>query len=175
MHSQLIHRNTSPGTPFPIYRASSSWVIGANHTDIATFTAGSRIAYVSRIFLTMAQSANGIVGLKLLRRLTANAGGTSATVSPAKGDMLAPDPTAAMKAYTVAPTSLGTADGAIRTTPQLISGGGSATGIAEWRFLPETPRGLVLNPGEILSVQAINGDPTGTVYMTFEWYENLDT
>lgn len=175
MHECLVHRRVSPGTSFPIFRASSSWVLGANHTDAATFTAGSRIAYVSRIFLTMAQSANGIVGLKLLRRLTANAGGTSAAVSPAKGDMLAPDPTATMKAYTVAPTSLGTADGAIRTTPQLISGGGSATGIAEWRFIPETPRGLVLSPGEILSVQAINGDPTGTIYMTFEWYENLDT
>lgn len=123
----------------------------------------------------MVQSANGIVGLKLLRRLSVNSGGTSTTVSPAKGDMATVDPTAAMQAYTVAPTSLGTADGAIRTTPQLISGGGAQTGIVEWRFTPETPRGIVLNPGEILAVQAVGADPTGTIYMTFEWYENLDT
>lgn len=174
MHEQLIHRKNSPSTPFPVYRASGSWVLGANHTDIATFTAGSRIAHVSRIYLSMVQSANGIVGLKLLRRTTAATGGTSADVAPSKGDSRNQDPTSVLKAYTAAPT-VGTAGGAIRTTPQLISGGGSNVGIVEWAFIPETPRGLVLNPGEILAVQAVNGDPTGTIYMTFEWYENLDS
>ena len=32
-----------------------------------------------------------------------------------------------------------------------------------------------MSPGEILAVQAVGADPTGTIYMTFEWYENLDT
>lgn len=175
MHECLVHRRVSPGTPFPVFRASSSWILGASHTDIATFTAGSRIAHVSRIFLSMVQTENGIVSLRLLRRLSANLGGTSTTVSPAKGDMATVDPTAIMKAYTVAPTSLGTADGAIRTAPQLISGGGPQAGLVEWRFMPETPRGLVLNPGEILAVQADGADASGTIYMTVEWYENLDT
>ena len=82
------------------------------------------------------------------------------------------DPTAALRAYTVAPTALGTVDGAIRTTPQLLSGGGPQTGIVPWTFMtfiPETPRGIVLNPGEILAVQALNADSAGTIHMTFEW------
>lgn len=30
MHECLVHRRVSPGTSFPVFRASSSWVLGAN-------------------------------------------------------------------------------------------------------------------------------------------------
>lgn len=168
-HEFLITRST--GRPFPSYRASARWVPGAGATDMAIFKAGARRVHVSRIFISAKQTANGVVDFRLMRKATATSGGGT-VVTPAKGETLTADPTATLTIFTTPPTTLGTDDGAIRTTPSVISGGGAQAGIEKWTFIPETPEGLCLRSGESLGVRIDNLSDTGTAYLTVEWYED---
>lgn len=162
------------GRPFPMYRASSSWIPGTAFSEIATFKGGTKRVHVTRIWISVSQSANGIVQFRAYRKTGDNVGGTSSNVVPCKHETLDTAPTALLRAYTAHPDSVGAEDGVIRTTPLLISGGGAQVGPVEWSFIPETPEGIVLCPGEMLGFRAVNMDPTGTFYCTIEWCENPD-
>lgn len=162
------------GRPFPVYRASSSWVPGENFSELAVLKAGSKRVHVTRIWVSVSQSANGLVVFRIYRKTADNVGGTSSNVVPCKHEYSDASPTAIMRTYTAHPDSVGAEDGAIRTTPLLISGGGIQTGPVEWVFAPTSPEGIVLAPGEMLGLRAGNMDPTGTFYCTIEWCENPD-
>ena len=169
---ELDSRRT--GTPFPSFRASSSWIPGTSHTELATIVAGSRRAHISRIWISAAQAANSVVKFRVYRKAADNTGGTSSNIVPCKHENTSPDPTAVVRVYTAAPAAVGTEDGAIRTTPILISGGGVQTAPVEWNFVPSLPEGLILAPGEKLGIRAVDMDATGTFFLTVEWYENPD-
>ena len=168
---ELVSKRT--GLTFPMFRASGFWVPGAAHNELATISATNRRVHVSRIWVSVAQSANAAIQFRCYRKATANTGGTSSLLTICKHETLSKDPTAAVRAYTGAPTP-GTEGATIRTTPILVSGGGIQIGPVEWAFVPETPDGIVLCPGEQMGIQATNMDAAGTFYFTTEWYENPD-
>lgn len=91
------------GRPFPMYRASSSWIPGTSFSEIATFRAGTKRVHVTRIWVSVSQSANGLVVFRIYRKTADNVGGTSSNVVPCKHETLDTAPTAFLRAYTRIP------------------------------------------------------------------------
>jgi hypothetical protein len=105
------------GAALPTYSAGfQALALAATATDAVTITgANGKIVYVTSITLSGAATAAGAVGISVIKRTTANTGGTStAPAGVARdigGNSLSPvNPASAIvQGYTVNPASLGTA------------------------------------------------------------------
>jgi len=151
--------------------ASAQWTAGTSPTDIAVFTAGGNGARVRMIFVGASQSggAGGTVRYRILKRATANTGGTldSTTVSAAR-DGGNPG-LSVLGIYTAAPTVSGTII-AFRNAPRDIAATGSNWAELNFDGSDEGNR-IDLRAGEKLYVNATGLPNAATSYITFEWAE----
>lgn len=171
MDSDTLH-SIRYGGLYPCFRASGAWLPGASPTDIATLEATTKRVFISRVWMSATQAENAILVFTAQRRATKTTGGTPVAPTVTKHDTQSPNATATGYKYTGAPVA-GASGGTIRETPILFSGGGSAAGVVAWEFIPSSPRGIVLNPGEQVALSIGNLSNTATVYLTVEWYEEF--
>ena len=84
----------------------------ATPTDVFTiYGSATKTVRITHVTLNSTQTANGINDWFVIKRSTANTGGTSTTITPVPNDSLFPAATAVVRRYTANPTALGTAVG----------------------------------------------------------------
>lgn len=90
-------------------------VIAASATDIFTLTgSASKVVKINRILISGSATAAAAADCQLIKRSTADTGGTSTTPVIAPNDSANAAATAVANAYTVNPAALGTSVGAVR-------------------------------------------------------------
>jgi hypothetical protein len=148
-------------------------------TDIFTITgSATKTIRIIRIELSGTQNSPGAADFLLIKRSTANTGGTSTTLTNAPYDSTNAAATATVRAYTANPTALGTSVGMVRTTTLTIPGIGSggSTGLQGfyiWDFGGRPSQAIVLRG--TTQVFAINLNSTtlaGSAFdISIEWTE----
>lgn len=84
---------------------TSSFTPGANPTDIFTITgSASKLIRVLSMFISSVQTTAGVNLWQILKRSTANSGGTSATITTVRSDQNDAAETAVVRQYTANPT-----------------------------------------------------------------------
>lgn len=98
--------------------ATIAFTAAATPTDIFAINgSATKIIRVTRIEIIATQTTAGYVAVQLLKRSTANTGGTSTFLTAVPHDSGSPGFTASIQSYTVNPTALGAVVGsAVRTT-----------------------------------------------------------
>lgn len=117
--------------------AISGLVIASLATDIVTVTgSASKTIKIQNIEIsgTTTAGAGASVSATLVKRSTADTGGTSTTPTAVAYDSTNSAATATFRAYTVNPTSLGTAVGSIRATRLVLAQVGTAGQPITWAF-----------------------------------------
>ena len=158
------------------YRASTSVVIAATATDIFTiFGSGTKIVRVTYIRYRAYSTAGGIKTVALIKRSTADTGGTAVALTAIPLDSANAAATAVVNSYTANPT-LGSTVGNIST---IVLGQAAVTTVTpidnvEWRFgvqngqagvLRGTGQGFVINLLGAATQSGENG------YFEVEWTE----
>jgi hypothetical protein len=142
----------------PTYSASAVWVAPGNAQDVFTITGSStRIIRIKEIFFIMTATAGSNSTAKLIKRSTANTGGTSGTPVVVSFDSQFAAATAVVRNYTANPTA-GTTVGDLLTRTIYVSGGGTVASVPlTLSYSPDATSPIVLRgTGEVLSVN-LNG------------------
>lgn len=149
----LVSQNSSS---FATYSASTlRLVTAALATDIFTITgSATKIIKIKKIRITATRSGNTTTDIALIKRSTANTGGTSAVEASVPHDSASAAATAVVRSYTANPT-VGTPVGTIRTQKQFINVIATRTSdVIEWNFGQDTSQPIVLRG--VTQVLAIN-------------------
>jgi len=103
------------------YRAGATGYAGyGSPTDIFCLRGSdSKVVRVRSIYIAAHANSATQVDLLLLKRLTANTGGTTSTITSVALDSLDPAASGALVSYTTSPTTLGTPTGNL-AVPQLV-------------------------------------------------------
>lgn len=166
----------SPVATAPAYRAA---IVGlttaASATDILTITgAANKVITIQRIECSGIGSTAGTADVVLLRRSTANSGGTSTTPTVVKLDSSNPTASAVVRAYTVNPT-VGTLVGnlgASKLALPLAATGASMQSYVYYNMTGSTPL-RIRSASEVI---AVNGNgatlaPGASLDCAIEWTE----
>lgn len=132
--------------------ASAPFTPGATPQDVFTITgSATRVVSVMRMALTTVQTTAGMNAWSVLKRSTANSGGTSATVAAIPIDSSYPAATAVIRQYTANPTA-GTSLGALWTGRVASPVPASAPGdVSATLFRDASTTIQLLNATEVLS------------------------
>lgn len=104
----------APGTVSTFIASDVPFSPGTTATDVwSLYGSGSSTVKIYYIGLSYSGTSSGVASYTLLRRSTANTGGTSSTTTPAKMDSNNSSATATIRTYTANPSSLGTSAGNI--------------------------------------------------------------
>lgn len=174
-------QNTTPwlvesrvGTPITYSAAITQLATATTATDIATITgSGTKTIKVLQVVLTATETTSAVRDVFLIKRSTANSGGTSSTITNVPNDSSNAAATATVRSYTANPT-LGTSVGTIRARKTDISAtnlvGSSDRVIWDFGFMrqPVVLRGT----GEVLAIN-LNGVTWAgsSVNIEIEWIE----
>jgi hypothetical protein len=149
----------------------------ATPTDVAIITgSATHTVYVTRIELSTTQTAAGVNNWFMIKRSTANTGGTSATPTLVPLDSNNPAATAVVRSYTANPTTLGTSVGNVRVTKVLSDSPTTAfpppyvfdftnSGLCSGVVLRGVAQSLCLNFNGVALPGGLN------VTVNFEWVE----
>lgn len=155
------------------YSASANIAAAAAATDIAILPgSASTTVFVTKVIISGIQTTGGLSDVLLIKRSTANAGGTSAAMTAISHDSADAAATAAPLSYTANPTP-GTAVGTFRRGYQPI---GAVTSIVNPVVVydfgdkgrPITLRGVAQGLAVNLNGATLTG---GTFDVVFEWFE----
>lgn len=114
-------------------------------TDILTINgSASKTIRVTKISIDGLAVTGGNISVFLIKRSTVNTGGTSTTLTNVPHDSANAAGTAAVKAYTVNPTVLGTAVGTVRSNRVFISGGATTASAEDEQRFGDLGQGIVL-------------------------------
>lgn len=164
----------SPSAITTYSAAISNLVVAALATDILTISgSATTVVRVTNITVTATGSAGANANLTLVRRSTANTGGTSTTPTVIPYDSNDAAGTAVVRAYTVNPT-LGTTVGTVRSIKQFVSGVVTAgPGIVQWEFGVRPAKPIVLRGvAQSLALNLVGVTITGGSYdIDVEWTE----
>lgn len=176
-HAQFVQSNN--GVRASTYAASGVGIaVAATATDIFTLKgSASKLVTVTSVDCSGSATASGVAIVQLVKRSTANTGGTSSAPTVVPFDSGIPAGTAALAAYTANPSALGTSVGTlgVKSLGLSLLATGSDTPDTLWNFVqgnfsrPVVLRGV----GQSLSVNA-GGVATlagETVSCTFTWTE----
>lgn len=95
-----------PGVKASYLAYSAAFTPGATPQDIFTITgSATKLVKVLRMFIATTQTTAGINGWAIVKRSTANTGGTSAAVTAIRSDQNDPAATATVLQYTANPTA----------------------------------------------------------------------
>lgn len=140
--------NTSNPTRATYSASSAAFASASSGTDIFTiYGSASKTITVRRIVVTGTQTTAGTINVFLVKRSTANTGGTSASVTAVPQDSVNPAATATILSYTANPTGLGTAVGNVRASKMFVPAPATATNqspLISWDFGLEESQGLIL-------------------------------
>lgn len=157
--------------------AIQAFATAGSATDVFTITAGAtRVVRITRIAFSATTNANYIFSVLLIKRSTANTGGTSTSLTAVPHDSTDAAADATVKYYTANPAGLGTAVGTIRAA-QFISNNQTTNPLTcqvlEWTFGDGPSKGIVLRgTTESLNVNlALATLATGAVSIEVEWTE----
>lgn len=171
-------------TPFVVYgtdtvkatysSASTALVPPASPTDIFTITGSvGKTIRVTRLAISGTQTTAATRDILLIKRSTANTGGTSTTLTNVAHDSTSAASSATIRAYTVNPTSLGTAVGTVRTRKVFVAGTATNSDefIVEWG--PRNAQSIVLRGvNEVLAVNLNGATSAGNNFnINIEWTE----
>lgn len=106
---------SAPASTFGMFAAASApFTPGATPQDVFTISGSvSRTVQIVRMGITTIQTTAGLNRWDLVKRSTANSGGTSALLTGVPTDKAFPAPTATVRQYTANPTTPGTLVGAL--------------------------------------------------------------
>lgn len=155
------------------YSASANIAAAASATDIAILPGNATTTvYVTKVIITGVQTTAGLADIQLVKRSTANSGGTSTAMTSVPHDSTDAAASSAPLAYTANPTP-GTAVGSVRRGYQPIAGATSVVNpLVVYDFgdkgrpiiLRGTAQGLAVN----LNGVTLTG---GTFDIVYEWFE----
>ena len=116
----------------------------ATATDFLSIVgSGTKTVRVTRISISGIATAAATVEIQLIKRSSANTGGTSSAATVVPHDSNDAGATAAVNSYSANPTGLGTTVGTVRAA-KLNLGAAGAAGVVEWNFTTRNSKGLVL-------------------------------
>lgn len=148
-----------------------SLVPAALATDVFTLT-GSATKTVNAIRLTLSgtQTTLGTVALQIVKRSSANTGGTFTTPAVVSHDSGNAVGTAVVRAYTANPTALGTLVGPVLTAREVVAG---ATSVTDSRLVTYDLHPMVLRgTGELLALNFNGATVTGGNFaLVWSWSE----
>lgn len=145
----------------------------ATATDIFTITGSAtktiRIKEI-RISGTTTSGSPIKTNIQIIKRSSANVGGTSAVVTPAQNDSASAASTATVVRYTVNPTTLGTIVAAIRGDSTAVSASGISGGVIMFDF---SKNPVILNgTTQLLCINLGGASVTSPVFsISVEWAE----
>lgn len=141
------------------YSASFNGLVAASSpTDIWTISgSSSRTIRISRITVTATQSTSAQRDILLIKRSSANTGGTSTTATIASHDSNNIAPTAVIRGYTANPSGLGTSAGVLRTRKVFIGAGTSNSDEFLIEFGTRNDQALVLRGTAEFACINLNG------------------
>lgn len=151
--------------------ASASVTPAATPTDIVTLIgSATKTVYVTRVRLVGLATTKGVLAMQLLKRSTANTGGTKTTPTPVPYDSQNAAASAVVNQYSANPT-VGTSLGAVAAENLSMAVAGDPTGHIDWDFRdnPIALRGVA----QSLSINGSGGavPAGGAIGYAVEWYE----
>lgn len=155
------------------YSATASITLAATATDVAILPgSATTTVFVTKVILSGTQTTGGQVGFSIVKRSTANAGGTSAAMTAIPHDSADAAATAAPLSYTANPTP-GTAIGSVRQSYIPFGAANNAqVGVVTLEFgdkgKPITLNGVAQGLAVNLNGVTVTG---GVIDVTFEWFE----
>lgn len=156
----------------------SALSVAASATDIFTLTgSATKTVRVTRLLVSASQTSAANVLLQLLKRSSANTGGTSTTPTAVPYDSADSAATATVRAYTANPSSLGTLVGVVAAVKAFLStgsGNNSNSTILEYHFgAPNNAKEIVLRgTSEVFSLNLNAFTVAGGVFaISVEWTE----
>lgn len=161
------------------YNATATFVAASTATDFFTLTgSATKTIRIIRIGMSATQTTSAEVNLILLKRSTANSGGTSTSPTIVPNDSGDAAGTAVARAYTANPTSLGSLVGNLRnfklTVPVIAVGGNATAPIEQIEYFGDKfGKGLVLRgTGEVFALNLNSATVTGNNFSVWiEWTE----
>lgn len=157
------------------YSASAGpFAAAASATDVFTITgSASKTIRITRISFSGTQTTAAMRDVLIIKRSTANTGGTSATPIIAPHDSQFPAATAVVRNYTANPASLGTSVGTIRSQKVYI---GTATQLSREFCVDWGPRNsqapVLRGTTQVLAVNLNGVTSTGnSLSISIEWTE----
>lgn len=94
-----------PGVKASYLAYSAAFTPGATPQDVFTITGSAKLVKVLRMFISTVQTTSGVNAWAIVKRSTANSGGTSASVTSIRSDQNDPAATATVLQYTANPTA----------------------------------------------------------------------
>jgi hypothetical protein len=150
----------------------------ATATDVLVLTgSATKVIRVTKVEVVGTATAASIYDHYIIKRTTANTGGTSSSVTAAKSDSADDAQTAALKLYTANPSAVGTgiAIEAHKTYLSASATPGAAALPSSYEFGVRNDKAIVLRgTSESLAIN-FNGQavPSGaSLYLSFEWTED---
>ena len=168
----VINSSTRPKT----YSAAVVGLVASATTPTDIFTiygSSTKTIRITRIALTATQTTAAQRDVLLIKRSTANTGGTSTAVNAVPHDSTSSAATASVKSYTLNPTALGTAVGTLRSRKVYI---GTTTGNSDEliiEFGPINAQEIILRgTAEGLAINLNSIASTGNLFdISIEWTE----
>lgn len=150
--------------------------VAATPTDVFTISgSATKIIRILRVFFTGTQTTAATRDVYLIKRSTADTGGTSSTLANTSHDSTNAAGTAVVRAYTVNPTALGTSVGTVRGRKVFIPAPATAANIDElgYFFGDKNDQSIVLRGvAESLCVNLNSASSAGSSLNIFvEWTE----
>lgn len=175
----LVVRNI-PKTRETYGATQKSLVPAATATDVFTITgSASKTVYVHKVTVTGNRTAHSQDLVVLIKRSTANSGGTSSTLTEVAYDSDNAAATAVIRSYTANPT-LGTAVGEVYSrrvsfpvqTPSNAQGNGGAVVPWEWTYTSIGQPIVLRGTSQVLAIN-LNGVTIagGNIQCSIEWSE----
>lgn len=167
------------GSVRPTYRASvTGLVTAATATDFLTISGSStKTVIVKKIMCSGIATTAATADIQVIKRSTANTGGTSTAPTATPLDSSSAAATASVKAYTVNPSALGTSVGVIAADklalPLAATGAAMQRLTYEFGSLPFTQSVILRGAAQTLSLSG-NAATLGTgaaVDCSIEWIE----
>lgn len=157
------------------YSASAGpFAAAGSPTDVFTITgSASKVVRITRISFSGTQTTGAMRDVLIIKRSTANTGGTSATPNKVPHDSTFSAATATVRNYTANPSGLGTTVGTIRAQKVFI---GAATALSREFCVDWGPRNsqapVLRGTGEVLAVNLNGVTSTGnSLSINIEWTE----
>lgn len=153
--------------------AVNGLTVAANPTDILTITgAASTTVRIKKIEFSCSSTNNLVTPMLLIKRSTANTGGTSTAVTAVPHDSGDAAASATVLSYTANPT-LGTTVGTIRTTRFQTSGANTVVpSVLPWEFERTSKPPTLLSTSEVLALNLNANSIAGSLFNIYiEWTE----
>lgn len=156
------------------YSSSFNVAAAAAATDIALIGgSATKTIYITKLIISGVQTTAGLPDISVVKRSTADTGGTSTVQTNVPHDSNDPAASASVLAYTVNPAALGTSVGSIRRGFLPVAGATSVVNpVVTFEFGDKGKAIILRGIAQQLAVNLNGATLTGGSFdINFEWYE----